>query len=93
MIANTAGNVGPSSDRSTEFTSVGTTGEEFNGYTLMVEAYAAIWLILLVWFGLLWRRQRELSGRVAGLEEALYRAELKLAKTANEPSASSGAGS
>ena len=92
MIAKISGNLGPSSDRSTEFTSVGTTGEEFNGYTLMVEAYAVIWLILLVWFGLLWRRQRELSDRVEGLEQALYRAELELAKATKDPSASVEAG-
>lgn len=50
-------------------------GEKFNGYTLMVEAYAAIWLILMGWLVLLWRQQTSLTSRVAGLEAALDRAE------------------
>jgi hypothetical protein len=54
------------------------TGEHFNGYTLMVEAYAAIWLILMGWLLLLWRKQASLTERVAGLEAALDRAEKRL---------------
>lgn len=54
------------------------TGEQYNGYTLMVEAYAAIWLILMAWLVLLWRKQAALSARVSGLEAALDRAEKKL---------------
>jgi len=67
-------------DRATDFKAVeGTTGEHFNGYTLMVEAYAAIWIILMLWIGLLWRKQADLNGRVSGLEAAIGRAERKLA--------------
>ena len=77
-------------DRSTEFKAVdGETGEQFSGYRLMVEAYAAVWLVMMVWLFFLWRKQADLSSRITGLETALTRAEKKLgaAKTA-KPSAS-----
>lgn len=57
------------------------TGEHYSGYTLMVEAYAAIWLILMGWLVLLWRKQAALTSRVAGLEAALDRAEKRLDDT------------
>jgi CcmD family protein len=55
----------------------GETGEQYNGYTLMVEAYAAIWLVLMGWLVFLWRKQADLSRRVQGLEAAISRAEKK----------------
>ena len=65
-------------DRATDFTAVdGNTGEHYSGYTLMVEAYAAIWLILRAWLVLLWRKQSDLTARVEGLEHAITRAEKK----------------
>lgn len=48
--------------------------EQFSGSTLLVEAYAAIWLILMGWLLLLWRKQAALSTRLSGLEAALDRA-------------------
>ncbi|MBX3215768.1 MAG: CcmD family protein [Labilithrix sp.] len=66
-------------DRATEFEAVDGTGEQFSGYTLLVEAYAAIWLILLVWLVFIWRKQADLAARVAGLESALDRAEKRAA--------------
>jgi CcmD family protein len=63
-------------DRATEFKAVeGTTGEQYNGYTLMVEAYAAIWLVLMGWLVLLWRKQADMNARIDGLEGAIARAE------------------
>jgi hypothetical protein len=58
----------------TEFKAVEGTGEQFNGYTLLVEAYAAIWIILMGWLLLVWRRQVKLTTRIAGLEDAIARA-------------------
>jgi len=66
----------------------GETGEQYNGYTLMVEAYAAIWLVLMGWLVLLWRRQADLTHRVHGLEAAISRAEKKAtAKPSKAPAA------
>lgn len=68
-------------DRSDVYKAVDGTngGEQFNGFNLMVEAYAVIWLIMLVWLGLLWRKQSSLTARLDGLEGALSRAERKAA--------------
>ena len=38
--------------------------ERFSGSTLLVEAYAAIWLILMAWLLLLWRKQASLTARL-----------------------------
>src|SRR5262245_1168377 len=83
-------------DRATEFNAVtGQTGEHYSGYTLMVEAYAAIWLIMMVWLVFLWRKQADLTSRVDGLEGALVRAERRLAgkaKSKDEENVSSTSG-
>jgi CcmD family protein len=59
-----------------EFTAV--TGadarENFNGSTLLVEAYAAIWLVLMAWILILWRKQASMSERLDDLERTLDRA-------------------
>lgn len=68
-------------DRATEYKAVDTTGEHYNGYTLMVEAYAAIWLIMMLWLVFLWRKQADLTARITGLEDAITRAERTRAET------------
>jgi CcmD family protein len=42
-----------------------------SGERLMVEAYAAIWIILFVFVLFSWRRQKALDERVAALEGAI----------------------
>lgn len=64
-------------DRATEFKAVEGGPEQFSGNTLVVEAYAAIWLVLMGWLLLMWRKQSVLNGRIEGLEAALDRAEAK----------------
>ena len=65
----------PADDRATDFKAVeGTAGEHYSGSTLLVEAYAAIWLILMLWLVLLWRKQASLTSRLDGLEAAIDRA-------------------
>lgn len=61
-------------DRSEAFRPV--TGAETmqSGEKLLVEAYAAIWIILLALFFFSWRRQTRLDARIAELEGALARA-------------------
>jgi hypothetical protein len=73
-------------DRATDFKAVeGDTGEHFSGYTLMVEAYAVIWVVLMGWLMLMWRKQVELAKRVDGLESAIARAEKKTATAKSVP--------
>jgi hypothetical protein len=58
-------------DRSTAFRAVEGGNEMQSGEKLLVEAYAALWLIL---FGLIlisWRRQKAIDARVVTLESEL----------------------
>ncbi len=71
-------------DRATEFKAVDGQTEHYSGYSLMVEAYAAIWIILLVWLALIWRRATSLTARVDGLERAIARAEAGRARPETE---------
>jgi hypothetical protein len=65
----------PADDRATDFKPVeASSGERYSGSTLLVEAYAAIWLILMLWLVLLWRKQASLNTRLDGLEAAIDRA-------------------
>ncbi len=67
-------------DRSTSFRPVEGGPEMRSGTVLLVEAYAAIWLVLMVWLLMLWRKQRTLHERLDEVERGLARAE-KAAKT------------
>jgi CcmD family protein len=67
-------------DRSTAFRPVEGGGEMQSGEKLLVEAYAAIWLILFVLLVSSRRKQRRLDERVSALESALAAAEAKREK-------------
>jgi len=69
-------------DRSTEFTAVDPKVEQFSGPTLVVEAYAAIWVILMGWLFFQWRRQAALSERLDDLERTIDRAAANAEKKA-----------
>jgi heme exporter protein C len=57
--------------RSTSFQAVQGEPEHYSGTTLLVSAYAAIWVILLVWVALAWRRQSALNARLDNLERVI----------------------
>lgn len=61
-------------DRSTTFRPVEGGTEMQSGEKLLVEAYAAIWLILFGLVLLSWRRQKTIDDRVSSLEAALEKA-------------------
>ena len=69
-------------NRATEFTAVDPSSEQFNGSTLLVEAYAAIWVILMGWLFLLWRKQAGLAERLDDLERTIDRAAAVVEKKA-----------
>jgi hypothetical protein len=73
-------------DRATEFTAV-ESGEHYNGSTLMVVAYAAIWVLLMAWIYLLWRKQAMLAERLDGLERSIDRAAAAVEKKASKAEA------
>jgi hypothetical protein len=63
-------------DRATEFKPVegASAQEHYKGETLLVYAYAGIWLMLMFWLFQMWKTQRRIAGRIDGLETAISRA-------------------
>jgi len=61
-------------DRATEFQAVQGGGETRSGTTLLVEAYAVLWIILMAWLLVLWRRQAEMNRRIDQLDRVLDKA-------------------
>lgn len=68
-------------DRATTFQAVESGGETRSGSALLVEAYAVLWVILMAWLWISWRKQAALHGRLAELERALDRAAAKAEKS------------
>jgi CcmD family protein len=64
-------------DRSTEFVAVDPGAEHYSGPKLVVIAYLAIWVVLMAWILMLWRKSASLSDRLEGLERAIDRAAAK----------------
>jgi CcmD family protein len=60
-------------DRASGFSAVEGGAETRSGAVLLVEAYAAIWLILFGFIWLTYRRQRKLDARIGDLEIALQK--------------------
>jgi CcmD family protein len=62
-------------DRATTFQAVeGNPTEQYSGATLLVIAYAALWLIVFAWIALVWRKQRGLDARLSDLERVIDKA-------------------
>jgi hypothetical protein len=62
-------------DRSTTFQPVPVNaGETRSGSTLLIEAYAVLWVILMAWLFFQWRKQASLGARLDELERAIDRA-------------------
>jgi hypothetical protein len=61
-------------DRATEFKAVDASQQQYKGETLLVVAYAGIWLFLMVWLLQMWRTQRGIRKRIDGIEAAIDRA-------------------
>jgi CcmD family protein len=58
--------------RDTQFHAIeGGSSEVASGSTLLVEAYAAIWVILLAFLLVSWRRQSKLDAKMTELERAI----------------------
>lgn len=72
-------------DRATEFVAVDG-AEHYSGSTLLVSAYIAIWVIMMAWIFMLWRKQSSLSDRLDGLERTLDRAAASAEKKAKQGS-------
>jgi hypothetical protein len=64
--------------RSTTFQPVEGGPEQHSGSTLLVEAYVILWVILMAWLLLTWRRQKTIGARLDDLEKAIDRAATKV---------------
>ena len=62
---------------STEFKAVEGGSETMSGETLLVEAYAAIWVILFAFIVASWRKQARIDARVDELERAVAKVQPK----------------
>ena len=62
--------------------------ENFSGSTLLVEAYSAIWIVLMAWILLLWRKQGTMAERLDDLERTIDRAAAAAEKKAAKAKAS-----
>jgi hypothetical protein len=58
-------------DRATTFQAVKGEPEHYNGAALLVTAYAALWVILIAWVALVWRKQAALTSRLDDLERVI----------------------
>jgi hypothetical protein len=58
-------------DRATTFQAVKGEPEHYSGEVLLVSAYAVLWVIVLAWVALAWRKQAGLSSRLDDLEQIL----------------------
>lgn len=64
------GNSSPN-DRATTFQAVQGEPEHYSGETLLVCAYALLWVAVLAWVAFLWRRQGALTARLDDIENAV----------------------
>jgi hypothetical protein len=58
-------------DRATSFQAVQGEPEHYSGETLLVSAYAVLWVIVLAWVALVWRKQAALTLRLDDLEKVI----------------------
>jgi hypothetical protein len=68
---------GTPDDRATTFQAVKGEPEHYSGEGLLVTAYAALWVIVLVWVALAWRKQAALASRLDDLERVIDEAARK----------------
>ncbi len=65
-------------ERATAFQPVTGAQEHYSGEALLVSAYAILWVVLIAWVALGWRKQNALDARLDDLEREIERADGKL---------------
>ncbi|MGO9832678.1 MAG: CcmD family protein [Polyangiaceae bacterium] len=68
------GAVPQTTDRATTFQAVQGGQEHHSGETLLVSAYAVLWVLVLAWVAFIWRKQGDLNARLFDLERVLDKA-------------------
>jgi len=69
----------------TQFQAVEGGTETHSGETLLVEAYTVLWIILMAWLLMLWRKQASLNARLDDLDRVLDKAAANLKKAKGVP--------
>jgi CcmD family protein len=70
-------------ERATSFQAVeGNAAEHYSGATLLVSAYAVVWVVLLAWVAIVWRKQSTLATRLEDLERVIDKAAAERQKKA-----------
>ncbi|HEX3771151.1 MAG TPA: CcmD family protein [Polyangiaceae bacterium] len=64
-------------DRATTFQAVKGEPEHYSGETLLVTAYAVLWVIVLAWVAMAWKKQAGLTRRLDDLERVIGEAARK----------------
>jgi CcmD family protein len=64
-------------ERSTSFQAVQGEAEHYSGETLLVSAYAILWVIIFGWVVFVWRKQNALDSRLGDLEREIDKADEK----------------
>jgi hypothetical protein len=60
--------------RSTSFQAVQGEREHYSGEVLLVSAYAVVWVVLLAWVAMVWRKQGLVDARLHDLEREIDKA-------------------
>jgi len=81
----TPGTTTTSDARATQFQAVEGGSETHSGNTLMVEAFTVLWVILMAWLFLLWRKQSTLNARIDELDRVLDRAAARQGAKGSNP--------
>jgi hypothetical protein len=76
-VASTGSAPSSPDDRATSFQAVQGEAEHYSGETLLVSAYAVLWVIVLAWVALVWRKQAALTLRLDDLEKVIDEAAKK----------------
>jgi hypothetical protein len=61
-------------DRSTDFHAAQGEPQQYSGETLLVSAYGMLWVVIMVWLAIGWRKQSRLTQRLDDLERAIDKA-------------------
>lgn len=76
-----AASASSSQDRAATYQAVPAgTGEQHSGDNLVIAAYSILWVILMAWLFVMWRKQASLHAKIDDLEKTLDRAAAKLEK-------------
>jgi hypothetical protein len=61
-------------DRSQDFHAAQGEPQQYSGETLLVTAYCMLWVVLMVWIAIGWRKQSRIAQRLDDLERVIDKA-------------------